>query len=245
MMLWNKPPKMAGLMAAPVQSAGVQQRLAHGAVEIGHRQRLLKQLAVDVGEGGHLLVQHLAALGGVGVEGLEELRQAAAQVRAVHGGALFNLGAKSGCGLEDAGIVRKQAKQQAHQQHFQRVAGVAAGLERVVQLAHALGGFDVDGVLRLDDLRFVAGDEAEELDVFVQVGEVELEVLARCQPMHPESRKIADDDDLRQIALGNAGEVAQSLRHRRVQVFTARLLLHQQHAGPKQIDEAVYFGFVT
>jgi hypothetical protein len=38
-----------------------------------------------------------------------------------------------------------------------------------VQLAHALGGLDVDRVLRRDGLRAVAGDEGEMLDVFVQV----------------------------------------------------------------------------
>ena len=34
-------------------------------------------------------------------------------------------------------------------------------LERVVQPPHALGSLDVDRVLRLDVLRFVAGDEAD------------------------------------------------------------------------------------
>jgi hypothetical protein len=41
------------------------------------------------------------------------------------------------------------------------------GLELVVQPAHALGGLDIDGILRLDDLGLVAGDKAELLDVLV------------------------------------------------------------------------------
>ena len=36
-----------------------------------------------------------------------------------------------------------------------------------MQLAHALGGFDVDRVLRLNDLGAVTGDEGEVLDAFV------------------------------------------------------------------------------
>ena len=103
------------------------------------------------------------------------MRQLRAEVGAVGRGALFDPGAKRLRRLEDAGVVGEQAEQQAHQQHFQRVAFVAAGLERVVQLAHLLGGLDVDRVLRLDLLRLIAGDEAEMLDVLVQVGEPELD----------------------------------------------------------------------
>ena len=60
--------------------------------------------------------------------------------------------------------------------------------------------------------------------------------------MYPKTRKVADDDNLWQIALGNAGKVGQRLSQCRIQIFAARLLHHQQHAGPEQIDEAVGFG---
>lgn len=74
-------------------------------------------------------------------------------------------------------------------------------LVQLKQEGDALGGFDVDGVLWLDDLCFVAGDEAKELDIFVQVGELELDILPRGEAMDPKPRKVADDDDLRQMSL--------------------------------------------
>jgi hypothetical protein len=57
------------------------------------------------------------------------------------------------------------------------VAVVAAGLELVVEPAHALGGLDVDRVLLLDLLSGVAGDEAEAAHLLVQVPEGELPVF--------------------------------------------------------------------
>ena len=113
--------------------------------------------------------------------------------------------------------------------------GVAAGFQRVVELAHALGGADVDGVLRLDVLGPVAGDEAEQADMLVQVLQCKFGRPARGQVVHAKAREVADDDDLRQVALCDAGEVAQRLAKGRVQAAPTRLLLDQQHAGPEQV----------
>ena len=226
----------------PVQRARVKQRLAHGGAEVGHRQQLFKQLAVDVGKGSDLLVERLAAPGFGRVQRLKELAQPRAQVRAIGGGALFDKGAKRLRGLKNPGVVGKQAKQQPHQQHFQRMGGVAAGLERVVQPPHALGGADVDGVLRLDLQRFVARQKAENFDVLVQVLQRKFNGFASGQLMHPKARKVADDDELGQIALGNAGKVSQRLIQCGVEIFAARFLFDQQHAGPEQIDKAIGSG---
>ena len=107
--------KDGGADGRPVERAGVEQRLAHGGGEVGHGQAFFKQLAVDVGKGGQLRVERGAAFGVGCVEHLKQLRQARAQVRAISGGAFFDKGAKRLRGLEDAGVVGKQAKQQAHQ----------------------------------------------------------------------------------------------------------------------------------
>jgi hypothetical protein len=53
-----------------------------------------------------------------GVEHLKELAQARPKVRAIGRGAFFYKVTKRLRGLEDAGVVCKQAKQQAHQQHL-------------------------------------------------------------------------------------------------------------------------------
>ena len=112
-----------------------------------------------------------------------------------------------------------------------------------MQAAHALGGFDVDGVLCLDLLHLVAGDKAKQLDVFVQVFERELNRFAVFalggQAVHAKARKVADDDELRQVALGQAGKVIQRLLKGTVQGFAARLVLHQQTAGPEQVHKAL------
>ena len=197
---------------------------------------LVERLAAFV-----LMVANAARAVG-GVQNLEQLPQPRTQVRAIGCGALFNESAKRLRRLKDAGVVCKQAKQQPHQQYFKRVAGVAAGFQRIVQPPHALGGLDVDRVLRLDGLRLVARHKAKQLDVFVQVFECKLNRLAGGQPVYPKARKVADDDDLRQVPFGQARKVRQCLHERGVQIFATRLLLHQQHAGPEQIDKTVRFG---
>ena len=96
------------------------------------------------------------------------------EVGAVLGGALLDVVLELAF-LVDAGVFGKQAKQQAHEVDLKRVAVVADVFERVVQLAHAFGGFDIDRVLRRDDLGGVASDEAKVFDFFVEVFEGEFE----------------------------------------------------------------------
>ena len=108
------------------------------------------------------------------VEHVEQRGEVMREVGAIFCGVLLQIVLELAF-LENPCVFGKQAKQQAHEVDFERVTGVADVFERVVQLAHALGGFDVDRVLRRDDLRGVAGDEAEVFDFFVQVFEAEFE----------------------------------------------------------------------
>jgi hypothetical protein len=105
-----------------------------------------------------------------------------------------------------------------------------------VQAAHALGGLDVDGVLRADFLRLVAGDEAEPAHVLVQVGQRKADFAARVEVDHAKARKVAHHQRVRQVALGNAGKVAHGLVERGLQGLAARLLLDQHLPRPEQID---------
>ena len=110
-----------------------------------------------------------------------------------------------------------------------------------MQPAHALCGLDIHRVLRLDFQCFVPRHKTKQLDVFVQIFQVKSESFAGSKPLHPKTGEVAFDDELRQVALGNAREIVQRLRQRFVQVFAARFVLHQQHAGPEQVDVAIEF----
>jgi len=66
------------------------------------------------------------------------------------------------------------------------VAGVAAGFQRVVQIAHELGGFEVRRVFGIEPVLGVAGNESEVADVFVKVGQRELDAGRQA----PEQRRI-------------------------------------------------------
>src|ERR1700720_1436711 len=69
--------------------------------------------------------------------------------------------------LENACVVGKQAEQQPDKINFEVVAPVPDGLELVMDLSHALGGLDVNGVLLLVGRGYVSGDKAEKPDVFI------------------------------------------------------------------------------
>ena len=99
--------------------------------------------------------------------------------------------------------------------------------------------------MRLDGLHLVTRYKTKQFDVFVQVFQGELNGLAGGQVVYAKAGKVADDDDLRQVTLGNAGKVRQRLRQRSVQIFAARLLFDQQHAGPEEVDKTVGSGVLA
>jgi hypothetical protein len=237
MMLWNSAPKMAGLMR--LHRAGVEQALAHRGVEACERQVLREQRAIDVVEGVELLVERLRPLLARGIQHLEQHRELRAEVAAVRLRTLVDPGTEGLRGLEDAGVVGEQAEQQAHEKHFERMAFVAAGLQRVVQLAHALGRAQVHRVLRPDGLRLVAGDEGEAADVLVQVGKCELRLVAALQIRHAQAREVGHEDVARQVALLQPREVVERLSVRTRQRPPARLVFDDQRARPEQVDEAL------
>ena len=74
-------------------------------------------------------------------------------------------------GFEDAGIVGEEAENDADKELLQIVSLVAGGFERVVEVAHPLGGLNVDGVLILERALLYAEDEAELLHMGGQVFE--------------------------------------------------------------------------
>ena len=224
--------------SAPVQRAAIQQRLPHGGIEPGRRQRFGEQPAVHVRECGQLFIQVLEPFARLLVQHMEQRRQMMRQVGAVFVGLLLDVILELPA-LEDAGVFGEQAEQQTHQIVFQRVAFVAYGLHLVVQPAHALGGLDVDRVLFFDLVRLVTGDETERLYVLVQVRQREFELGVFLQVVQAEFREIRDQYVFREVALGNSGEIIQRLYVGLVQVLPARLVLDQQDPFPEQVDEAL------
>lgn len=191
----------------PAEAAGLEQALAHGSVEVGDRQDLGEEVAVDVGEAVEILVQALLPLVGRSVQHLEQVDQLGAQVRAVLGRAVLNVGLQQAQLIEDPGVVGEQAEQQAHQQPFQRMAVIAGCLQRVVKLAHQLGGDDVDRVLILEDTLFDADDEAERLDMIGQIRQGEPSFLACVQVDQMEGLEVADQNVARKLVVLQTREV--------------------------------------
>ena len=106
-----------------------------------------------------------------------------------------------------------------------------------MQLPQPLGGADIDAVFLAEAARLIAGDEAEQPDMLVQLGELEFGLLAFVQVVEAEAREIGDENVTRQVAFLEAGKVVERLLRRAVQILATRLVLDEQHAFPEQVDE--------
>ena len=140
--------------------------------------------------------------------------------------------------LEDAGVVREQAKHGPHQEPLQVVPPVAGLEQRVVQLAHQFGGADVDGVLIAECPAPHAEDEAERLDVAGQFLKREADLFAFAEIVKLERLEIADEDVAGALVFGQGVEILPGLPVGLAEIATGALLLDDQDAGPEEIDEA-------
>ena len=223
----------------PVEPAGVEQRLTHGRVEVGNAQRPAEQGAVDVREARQVFVQRPLAAALRRVEHLEQPRQPRPQVGAVLARAGFQQVEEAVARLEDAGVVREQAEDGAHQELLQVVAGIAGGFQGVVQQAHTFGGAHVDRVLIPEGAPLHAQDEAERFDVAGQVGQGEARLAALVTVEQRERLKVAQQLVARPVAFGQRVEIRPGLLAGGGQAAAGALLFDQQHAGPEQVDPAV------
>ena len=200
-----------GRHARPVVAAGVDQVRAHGLVEPRNAQSPGEQRAVDIGKGVELTRRARQPLALGRVEHVEQLAQHPACVAAVGLGVVLEQLQEDVARLEDAGVVGEQAEQRAHEKLFERVAGIARRLERIVQLAYQLGGLDGDGGLRLEaDL--AAEHEVEGGDVLVEVGEVkgQRRFAAFAIAQHP-GLEVAGQHEPGLLVLDDAFEIIQRL----------------------------------
>ena len=143
--------------------------------------------------------------------------------------------------IEYAGVFGKQAEQKPHHVEFQRMAAVAGILHLVVQLAHLLGGFDVDRVLRLNFVSLITGDKTKKPRVFVQIFQIKFVLVVFFEIIKSKAGEIRDDNVFGQVALGYAGEIIQRLSVSLVKTLAARFVFDNQHALPEQINVAVFF----
>jgi len=240
---------------APVEAGAADERIAHLRVHVGQRQCLREQPAVHVGQAQQALVEVLLTLLARRVEHLEEPGEVQAEIRAVRPRLVLDV-LRESVGVEDAGVLGEEAEEDAHQEAFQRVAGVAAGRHGVVKPPHDLGRPDVNRIFLAERADLVAGNEAEEPHVAVEVAHPDLDALdvqpaeqrqvarlLRLQVVKREAVEVGDDHIARDLVVATLGrqrlQIRERLRLGAVQALAAALVLDQQTPLPEQVDEPV------
>lgn len=198
------------------------------------------------------------------VEHVEELTELGAEVGAVGGGVVLDVELK-GARREDAVVLAEEAEEEADEELFQLVPGMAggvgavfAGFQRVVQVAHELGGFFVGGVFGVELVLPVARHEKEVADVLVQFGQRKLEggrealeqgcvgVWLGFEVVDGDALEVGDDevagDFFAAPAVHEAADVVHALRVRFAEVFARALVLDEQGAGPEEVNAAPVAG---
>ncbi len=216
----EKRTENGGRDAAPIQRTAVQQLLAHGGVKARRRQKLFKEFAVDIGKRGQLLVQIFQAFFARCVENLKQRAEMIGKVGAVFPGAFFEVFFKL-LFFKYAGIFGKQAKQQADQINFQRMAGVARVFHPVVEFAHLFGGPDVDRVLCLNFMCLVSGNKTEKPHVLMQVFQLKFMLLIFFQIVETNTGKVGNNDVFGQVAFFKSLKIIKRLIIGFVEAFSA------------------------
>ena len=173
-----------------------------------------------------------------GVQHLKELAQPQSRVAAVGVGSLGDECGKDISGIEDAGIVGKQAEHQADEKALQIVPLIAGFLQGIVQLAHYLRGFDVDRILIAESPLPDAKNESEILHVLGKLPQSKTNAGAFFQIVQLERLEIAYQDISGKLMLLKAGKVVQGLFLGAREIPAGTLLLDEEHAFPEQVDEA-------
>ncbi len=232
--------------AFPVEGAGVEEGAAHVGVEVGEVDAFREEVSVDVGEVAEVVVEVGLALGLGGVEDGEEAVELGAEVGAVGGGAVADVEFE-GVGGEDAGVVGEEAEEEAGEEEAEVVTGVAAGGEGVVEFGHEFGGADVGGVLGVEFVLFVAGDEGEVADVSVEVGEGEdVGFAVFVEVVEGDALEVGDNEVAGEVdhasGGGEAADVGHSLGLGLVEVGSGGFVFDEEGAGPEEVDGAPVAG---
>jgi len=180
------------------------------------------------------------------------------EVRTVHAGTVEKV-KRERFAVEDAGVLSEKAEEDANEEAFQLVTGVAAGFKGIVEAAHDLHSLDVDGVLLLESMLLVAGDEGEVVNVFVQlakwefngvdatiVEEREFALVFGLQIMESDAGEVGNDDVtwyfVHPPLADEVANVPEGLRLRLSEVFASAFVFDSNHAGPEEVDVTLIAG---
>ena len=239
--------------ARPVKAGAGQQGVAHVPIQVGKAQAFGEEVAVDIGEGGKGLVEVLLSPFGRGVEHIEKPGQVRAKVAPIGLGLVLDVETE-GLSLEDAGVLPKEAKQNAHEEPLQLVPLVSAGFQGVVQVAEDLNCLEVDRVLILEPVLLVAWDEGEGVGMVVEVRQRELDSLDGAQQGHcplvlgfqvvqGDAGEVRDDHIAGHLVPSPVTDEVLNVTERLglgfAQILSLALVLHQERPAPEEVDKTV------
>ena len=202
---------MAGEMAAQSKRQTSISARSHRRVEVGDVELGCEQITVDIGKSGKVFIKLGLTLVHGRIQHLEQPRKPTAKVGTVLAGPGLKQVKKNVSRLEDAGVIGEQAEHRAHQEQLQVMAAVTGHLERIMQPSHRCRGFDVDRILITEGSALHAQDEAELLDMVVQVRQRESNVFTFVQIVKLEGLEITNQDIARAGPLGQAVEILPGL----------------------------------
>ncbi len=231
-------PENGGRYARPVVPRRVQQMIAHRLGEMRGADTLGEQAAIHIGKGVEFRLQ--CRLAGIfrRVQHVEQVIENTANITAVGPRVVFDKLEENILGLENAGVVGKQAEEQPDQQLFQIMPDIARFLQRVVQLAHQFRRLDGDACLGFKaDL--AAQHEIESGDMLVQIGEAELQLCAGFKVQKHPGLEIAGQHPAGLLRRVDALHIIERLALRPAKVQAGAFLFDQQRAGPEQVDKAM------
>ena len=119
------------------------------------------------------------------------------------------------------------------------MADIPRSLKCIMEIAHELGGFDVDGVLIAERTLFDTKNEPEALDVLMEVVERKPRFGSLIEVIQFKRLKIAHQNMARQIGFLQAWKIVERLFFRFSKISAGTLLFNEQDALPKQINEPI------
>ena len=232
--------------------AAEKQRIAHRFAEDGGAQSLGKELAVHVGKGREFLVEPGLTFRCRSIEHFKEMLELLTEIGAIGPGLGADEAGES-FRAKDAVILGKESEEDANEEALQLVAGEAAALQLVVELAHAVVGFFVRRVFGFIANAGLPEHEGEVPDVLRKVlkGKVvlldlatgkerEIGLILGFQIVKDELPEVRDENVTRNLVptifAGEVFDVGEGLRSGEAQFFAPTLVFDDQFAFPEKID---------
>lgn len=241
----------------PMEFSAVDEAGAHLGGEAGEVEPLSKEVAIDVGELGEVLVEIFLPPFFGGVEGGKKLGDFWPEVGAVCGGVVEEVELEVVRRVE-AGVFGEEAEKDAGEEGAEFFGWESAVVEGVVQAGHELSGDEIGWIFGVEFVGFVARDEGEVADIFMEIfeGELvrgresleerELGVLLGFEVVDGYFLKVGDDEPagkfLVAALVNEAADVVHALGMRFAEVLADRFVLDEAGAGPEEVNVAPVAG---